>query len=224
LTPEETDVSQPQRAFIPAAGRDWLLPLYDPLGWLLGAGRLHAELLAQAGLAPGMRVLDVGCGTGSLVVRLCGDHREVDVTALDPDPKALAVARRKADRAGARVRFDQGFGDALPYPDASFDRVFSSMMFHHLERAVKQGMLREVHRVLRPGGSLHLSDFSRSDDGSDGLLARLVHHGGGTLDDNTDARIAAMMGEAGFQDVGRLAVHRTLFGRVAVHRGRRGAR
>jgi ubiquinone/menaquinone biosynthesis C-methylase UbiE len=57
------------------------------------------------------------------------------------------------------VRFDRGFADALDYPDASFDRVFSSFMFHHLAREEKEATLRAVRRVLKPGGSLHLLDF-----------------------------------------------------------------
>jgi ubiquinone/menaquinone biosynthesis C-methylase UbiE len=81
------------------------------------------------------------------------------VVGLDPDPKALAIAKRKAQRAGLAIQLDQGFSDGLPYPDASFDRVFSSLMFHHLKAEEKAATLREVRRVLRPGGSLHLLDF-----------------------------------------------------------------
>jgi hypothetical protein len=51
------------RSFIPAFGHDWLLPLYDPLQWLLGGDGLKRPLIEQAALAPGMRVLDIGCGT-----------------------------------------------------------------------------------------------------------------------------------------------------------------
>ena len=148
------------RHFLPAAGRDLFLPLYDPLTKLLGGDRARRTLIDQAALAPGLDVLDVGCGTGTLVLQIRKFIPSVVTVGLDPDPKALARARRKAERESAIVRFDQGFADALPYPDASFDRVFSSMMFHHLEAADKEKMLREARRVLRPGGSLHLMDFA----------------------------------------------------------------
>jgi ubiquinone/menaquinone biosynthesis C-methylase UbiE len=86
-------------------------------------------------------------------------HPEAEVVGLDPDPKALARARRKTEAAGVAIRFDAGFANELPYPDASFDRVFSSLMFHHLEREAKLATLRELRRVIAPSGSLHLLDF-----------------------------------------------------------------
>ena len=120
------------RSYLPAAGRDWRLPLYDPLVKLLGGDAARSVLLDEAALRAGQRVLDLGCGTGTLATLIMQLHAEVDVVGLDPDPKALARARRKAERAEVSVRFDHGFGDELPYPEASFDRVFSSFMFHHL--------------------------------------------------------------------------------------------
>jgi ubiquinone/menaquinone biosynthesis C-methylase UbiE len=210
-------VSHTHREFIPAAGRDFLLPFYDPLGRLLGVGSLHEELIRQARLEPGLRVLDVGCGTGSLAVRMRRSNREVEVVGLDPDPKALAIARRKAERAGVALRFEQGYGDALPFGDASFDRVTSSLMLHHLDLATRRGMLREILRVLRPGGSFHLLDFGRSDERSAWLFGRLFQ-AAEDLRENSDSRVAALLAEAGFDAVERLEARRTLFGRVAFHR------
>jgi len=167
-------VSHAHRSYIPAAGHDLLLPFYDPLNRLLGVGGLHDDLIAQARLEPGHRVLDVGCGTGALAVSIRTKFPHVEVVGLDPDPKALSIARRKAKRAGVAVRFDQGYGGALPYRDAEFDRVTSSLMLHHLDLATRHRMLRDLLRVLRPGGSLHLLDFGRSEEQSDGLLKRLL--------------------------------------------------
>ncbi|MHC4066998.1 MAG: class I SAM-dependent methyltransferase, partial [Planctomycetota bacterium] len=145
-----------QRRFIPAAGHDWLLPLYDPLlRWIGREELLKRPLIDQAGIQPGHRILDVGCGTGSLTVLLKRLHPGADVHGLDPDPKALAIAGRKSEKAGMAVEFDRGFSDELPYPESSFDRVFSSFMFHHLTRDEKLATLRDIRRVLRPGGSLH---------------------------------------------------------------------
>jgi ubiquinone/menaquinone biosynthesis C-methylase UbiE len=79
-------------------------------------------------------------------------HTDTDVIGLDPDPRALAGVRRKAERARLSILFDQGFSDRLPYPDASFDRVFPSFMFHHLRADDRATTLSEVWRVLKPGG------------------------------------------------------------------------
>jgi ubiquinone/menaquinone biosynthesis C-methylase UbiE len=210
-------MSDLERTFIPAAGRDWLLPFYDPFQWLLGGDAARRELVAQAALQPGHRVLDIGCGTGSLVVLVKRLHPEAEAVGLDPDPKALARARRKAERAGIAARFDQGFSDALPYPDASLDRVFSSFMLHHLDAGVKRKTLAETRRVLRPGGSLHLLDFGGSQARPDGLLARLLH-AADDLRDNFEGRIPALMGEAGFGEAAEAWHRTTLLGRITSYR------
>lgn len=96
---------------------------------LLGGDAARALLVEQAAIRPGQRVLDVGCGTGSLLVQLKRRYADVEAVGLDPDPRALARARRKGLRAGFSFQLDQGFADELPYADASFDRVVSSFMF-----------------------------------------------------------------------------------------------
>ena len=131
---------------------------------------------------PGQRVLDLGCGTGSLALLIARRHPGVAVVGIDPDPAALARARRKADRAGVVLPLDQGFGDALPYPDGAFERVLSAFVLHHVREGDKEPTLREVRRVLKDDGVLHLLDFAREDipaimrsAGLEG--ARLVNHG-----------------------------------------------
>ena len=84
-------MGEPGRTYLPATGNHWALPLYDPLVKLLGADRARAVLLEQAVLRPGHRVLDIGCGTGTLAVSIKRQHPNVDVVGLDPDPTALAL-------------------------------------------------------------------------------------------------------------------------------------
>jgi ubiquinone/menaquinone biosynthesis C-methylase UbiE len=202
-----------RKAYLPAAGHDWMLPLYDPLVKLLGGDVARRALLEQASIQPGQRVLDIGCGTGTLVVLIKSLHPDVDVVGLDPDPKALARAKRKAERASVAIRFDQGFSDALPYADASVDRVLSSFMFHHLQRDEKDGMLREVRRVLRPGGVFTLLGFGGPESADNGLFPRLVHSSH-HLKDNSEERIVAVMHQAGFVDPKKIAQGTMLFGHV----------
>ena len=164
-----------RRMYLPAAGHAWFLAFYDPLVKLLGGESARRGLLDRAELRSGHRVLDIGCGTGSLAVLTKRLHPEVEVVGLDPDPAALARGRRKARQAGVSIRFDEGFGDELPYSEASFDRVFSSFMFHHLEPGEKESTLCEVRRVLKPGGSLHILYFGGSETSRHGLLDHLLH-------------------------------------------------
>jgi ubiquinone/menaquinone biosynthesis C-methylase UbiE len=184
-----------QRTYLPAAGHDWALPLYDPLVKLLGGDKARRALLEQAALGRAHRILDIGCGTGTLATEIKRLRPNASVVGLDPDPKALARGRRKAERAGVSMQFDQGFSDELPYPSVSFDRVFSSFMFHHLQPEQKEKTLREVRRVLSPGGSLHLMDFSK-------------HHG---KDDSEDPMLT-LMSQAGFAGAKKVREGAMLFG------------
>lgn len=202
------------RTFIPATGHHHVSrAFYDPITKLLGADRARAALVAQARLAPGQRVLDIGCGTGTLAVEIKSRHPGVEVVGLDPDPEALAIARRKAERAGVSIRFDQGFADELPYADASFDRVFSSFMLHHLAPDAKARALREVRRVLGPRGSLHLVDFEPQ---RSGLARRLPwnRHSG----DNTEANVLSWLRDAGLADSTRVEGRSGFLSRLGYYR------
>ncbi len=205
------------RSYIPAAGHDWLLPLYDPLQrWLVREGVKRA-LLDDANVGADQRVLDIGCGTGTLTILVQQLHPQAEVVGLDPDPKALAIAEQKSEKADVAVRFDRGFSDELPYPPASFDRVLSSFKFHHLSPDEKLGTLREVSRVLRPGGSVHLLDFGRPRSRYSSVLARLLHRGK-HLRDNIEGRIPSLMSESGLVESAEVTHRPTVFGTISFYR------
>jgi len=201
-----------ERKYLPAASLDLFLPAYDPIMRLLGFTRALRPLVDQAELQPHYTVLDIGCGTGALDLVIKEAHPQVTVTAIDPDPRALARAQRKAQRAGVVIRFDRGFADALPYPDEAFDRVFSSMMLHHVPRAEKQGLLSEVRRVLKPGGRLELLDFA---GGTHTFLAQVLH--GRTASDSANVRLLDRMRQAGFDEARRVATRSTPVGALAYY-------
>ncbi|HEX5473732.1 MAG TPA: class I SAM-dependent methyltransferase [Vicinamibacterales bacterium] len=200
------------RTYLPAAGRDIFLPLYDPVTRLLGMPAALRALVEQAALQPGQIVLDVGCGTGTLEVLLGRRHPAVAVVGLDPDPKALARARRKAARAAGTATFARGFADALPFGDHTFDRVFSSMMFHHLPSGVRTPTLVEIRRVLGPGGRLEFLDFA---GGSHATLAGALH--GGQVNAAVEDRLLRRMTEAGFAEARRIATFKRIVGVLAYY-------
>ncbi len=204
--------------YLPAMGRDWMLPLYDPFTRLIGARAAHRMLIEQAGLRSGQRILEIGTGTGNLLLMAKRRHPDVTATGLDPDPRALAWAGRKARRARVAVQFDRGFAADLPYPDGGFDRVFSAFMFHHLPAADRAAALREVRRVLAPGGSLHLVDFVPAAP-SDGRFVRRAHRkvaAHGAIDD-----LPAQLRAAGFTDPAETGTNTTLMGRYATYQAAR---
>lgn len=203
--------------YLPAMGHDWLLPLYDTLTRLVGVPAAHRLLLEHAGIQAAQRVLEVGCGTANLALLTRRSHPGADVAGLDPDPKALERARRKSNRQRLPVRLDRGFAEELPYRDATFDRVLSAFMFHHLDRAQKAAMLREVRRVLEPGGALVLGDIGGAADPSDGYLARRSHRSA-LLQDNFGDGVPVLLRETGFVDAAEVAHRVTVVGRFTVWR------
>lgn len=204
-----------RRAFVPAMGRDGLLPFYDAVARLAGVRGMYRAVLEAADLRRGLRALDIGCGTGTLAVAAARRNPGVEIVGLDPDDRVLDRARRKAARAGVAVRFDRGYAQELPYPDGSFDRVLSSLMFHHLGRGAKVGMLAEVRRVLAPGGRLVLADVD-GPVGVHGLLARGRNRTRRTHDD-ADA-VAGFLAASELSAAAEISHVPTRLGRVRLFR------
>jgi ubiquinone/menaquinone biosynthesis C-methylase UbiE len=195
--------------YVPAFGKDFLLPLFDPLVKLLGADRVRGLLLEEAQLRPGHRVLDVGCGTGTFAIAIKRRYPGVEVVGLDPDPKALVRGVRKAERAAVSIRLERGFAQALPYPDDSFDRVLSTLTLHHLPTGTKKTALREARRVLKPGGSLHVLDMAGDAPHECSRLPRWLHAGLHPRDNSANL-ILGLMRDVGFNDPRNYASDRLL--------------
>ena len=210
-----------QRDYLPAAGRDIFLPGYDLLSRVLGIHRVHATLLAQAELAGGYRVLEIGCGTGNLTLRAKQVRPDIEVVGSDPDPLALARAQRKA-RGLTGIRFERGYAQKLPYRDAEFDRVLSSLMLHHLPEDVKAAAAAEIYRVLRPGGRLHLVDIGGAMTAHDGLAARLMMHNRHAATNLGDS-IPRLLTAAGFDCTEVAAQQHRIIGRLTYYRATRPA-
>ncbi len=207
--------------YIPALRFDWLTPIYDPvLRRMMPEAALKQRLIAQAQIAAGQRVLDLGAGTGTLTVLVKQSCPGAEVVGLDGDSRVLALAQEKADAAGAAIRFDQGLATALPYEDAAFDRVLSSLMLHHLTTADKGRALGEAWRVLRPGGELHVLDFGPPQNALAWLISQVFRRMERTAD-NIAGRLPAMFLQADFTTVEQTEQHLTILGTLTLYRGRK---
>jgi demethylmenaquinone methyltransferase/2-methoxy-6-polyprenyl-1,4-benzoquinol methylase len=126
----------------------------------------HAEALQLAGVHEGQRVLDVACGTGRGTVGLAqavGEMGRVD--ALDLSQAMIEQACPKLDKLGLNhwVHFKQGNARELPYPDGTFDLVYNGYMFDLIRLEGFLPILKEMARVLKPGGKLVLVNMSKPD-------------------------------------------------------------
>ena len=201
--------------YLPAVRFDFLTPVFDV--FVKGTTRERAfkqRLLDQVRLESGLDVLDLGSGSGTLAVWAKQRAPGLRIRGLDGDPAIIAQAVHKAERARVDIPFDEGFSYDLPYEDASFDRVLSSLFFHHLVLGDKERTIAEVVRVLRPGGELHVADWGeprslpaklgavaiRKFDGDeptrDNLAGRLpeLFEAGGLVDARERDRVAAPLG------------------------------
>lgn len=172
---------------------------YDALNRLLPFGRpIREKLVELASPAPGEHVLDVGCGTGAIALAVASRLGAGKVRGIDPSPEMIEVATEKATKAGAAADFQVAAIERLPFPDASFDLVTSSLMLHHLPPDVKRAGLAEVWRVLKPGGRFVAVDFATTSHSPLGHLLSILGRGRG---ESTVAELTPLLKEAGFIQV-----------------------
>jgi len=209
----------------PALAYRALTPLYDlVVRATLRERRFKSLLLAQARIAPAQKVLDLGCGTGTLTLLAVAVQPGAEFLGVDVDPEILARARRKlGGRRAGRVQLNLASATELPFADGVFDRVLSSLMFHHLDREEKRAALAESLRVLRPGGELHVADWGRPHGAGMRLLFLAVQllDGFETTRDSVSGTLPRSIAHAGFRQVRERARLRTLFGTLALYSARR---
>src|SRR6266700_573978 len=152
---------------------------YDFIVWLAFLGKereFRQKVLRLARLQLGDCVLDVGCGTGTLAIAA---KQQVGAKGraygLDASPEMLARAEKKARKASVEVVFRKGVVEKMPFPDAQFDAVLSTVMLHHLPRKARLECACQMRRVAKPGGRILVIDFDGTDQ-SHGIVS-WIHRG-----------------------------------------------
>ena len=204
-----------QAKITPALRFDRLTPLYDPIVRYTTRERLFKSMLVDAAaIERGDYVLDVGCGTGTLLQVIADKESAVQLTGLDADAGILAIADRKLAAAGTACNLVLGRSTDMGFDDDTFDRVVSTLFFHHLVTADKQATVAEIARVLKPGGAAHVADWGRPT----GPIQRLAFYQIQLLDGFVSTRghvtgeLTSLFCEAGFQSVEEVTHLLTVFG------------
>ncbi|CAN3978335.1 class I SAM-dependent methyltransferase [Kitasatospora purpeofusca] len=216
-----------ERSFTPAAGRFAPVRLYDPVV-ALTRERLWRSLVAMhVAPRPEDVVVDVGCGTGSLAVLLNRVEPRATVIGVDPDPEALAVARRKAAAAvaggtpGGTPEWRIGMGDdvAAVVGAGTADTVVSSLVLHQCPVPMKRAVLAAMHETLRPGGKLVIADYGKQRTAAMRLAFRFVQLADGKADTqpNADGVLPRLIAEAGFENVRESETVATLTGSLSLY-------
>ncbi|MGE0129203.1 MAG: class I SAM-dependent methyltransferase [Blastocatellales bacterium] len=209
--------------YIPALSYDWLTFLYDPVVRLTTReAAFKAALLSHARIQSGQHVLDLACGTATLTIAMKQAYPQATVVGIDGDPTILRRAQAKAQRAGVEVKFDEGLSYELPYTDASFDRVLSSLFFHHLTRENKLRTFAEVRRVLKPGGQFHVADWGAPHNALMKLASQgIVWLDGATTRDNFAGQLPEFIRQSGFEGIEETQNFNSLFGTIRLHKARK---
>lgn len=207
--------------YVPALRFRALTALYDPVVRVTTReSAFKRRLLAEARLAPGEQVLDLGCGTGTLAIAAKRAQPGAEITGIDGDPEVLRRAREKTASAAVEIRFAEGLSTDLPYSEHSFDVVLSTLFFHHLEPAAKRTTAREIVRVLRPGGRLLVADWGPPQD----LPMRIAFLIVRSLDgfeltrENAEGALPKIFAEAGLVGAEQVGQLRTATGSMAFYR------
>lgn len=208
-------------ACIPAFGLNSLTPLYDfMMKWAARESTFKPRLVEQARIEKNYRVLDLGCGTATLTILIKKVQPEGEVIGLDADPAILEIAKSKIADTGLDIALDQGTATELPYPDSSFDRVFSSMVLHHLTMEGKVHALREALRVLKHRGELHVADLGKPQNVLMRFPSLIIAHLE-KASDNLKGLLPQLMRTAGFDNVEETARYMTVFGTVVLYKAQK---
>lgn len=213
----------PDGDFRPALAFSALTPWFDLVAQVAVRDDALKNRLADAlPLRPGQKALDVGCGTGTLLLHLSVRQPQATFFGVDADSTALAIAERKAAAAGAKLSLTVASAMRLPFADAAFDAVTTSLLLHHLTTPQKRAALAEIRRVLRPGGVLLAADYDAPRNWLETLafLPIRLFDGFDATEANVRGELPAMLHAAGFREVAVRFELPTAFGYITAWRAR----
>lgn len=210
--------------YLPPLRFHWLTRFYDPLmNRLFDDRRRKARFVSALALQRGERILDVGCGTARLAAALAADVARPRLVGIDRDLRSVLEASRTLRRLALSASLVVGDAACLPFACESFDRVASTLVFHHLSTSRKRQALIEILRVLRARGRFLLLDFGPAAS----LLRRVIFAGVRLFDGwrataaNAAGELPLLIVEAGFSQVQEEYIDDTPFGTLCCYSGAR---
>lgn len=215
--------------YTPAAGHHWLTPIYDfGVAALTRERRWRNALVAQVRPRAGDVIVDVGCGTGSLLVLLGNAAPSARLTGIDPDPAVVARARKKVTAAGVTAELHIGFARqaAELLAGRPSTKIVSSLVFHQVPMEEKVAALAAMYAALGASGEVHIADYGlQRTPLMRGLFRAIIQNLDGHVNTqpNADGILPELMHTAGFRDVEETLVIPTLSGSISLYRGIRAA-
>lgn len=205
----------------PPLGYAALTPFYDRVIAAMTRETVWRQhLIRHVDAKPGEVILDVGAGTGSLAISITTVEPGCTYRGVDPDGDAVAIARRKAAKAGSRATFELGNLQARPgREDQPVDKAICSLVLHQVPTEEKRRLLRAMFEWLRPGGRLLIADYGLQPTRAMRLAFRATVQlidGNRDTQPNADGILPRLIEEAGFQGADLLDGVNTATGRIDV--------
>ncbi len=213
-----------KQSFTPAAGISLLTPLYDSgVRLLTREKKWREQLVAIISPQKSDRILDVGCGTATLALKIAQACPGVEIHGIDPDPKILEFASKKIDAASQDVSLHQGFVNCHSTSSlGKFTKIVSSLVLHQTPIEEKKNILSSMAQLLEPGGSCYIADYGQQRSALMRALFRStiqVLDGVRDTQANADGCIPTLMEEAGFELIKEVYVIPTVTGSISIYSG-----
>lgn len=192
---------KPSYLFFSLTGnRPHLTPFYDAANSFVGLGkRFHKKIVRSIPLVTGSCVADIGCGTGAFLHMAQQAYPSVRFVGFDPDPLALAIAKRRTANAGMEMRLEEAFAESLPLSSSSVDACFSTLALHHMPDDIKRRAIGEMHRILKKGGRIAIADLGANENRW--MYALLFFEVREYIEGNFNGLLPRYLKEAGFKNI-----------------------
>lgn len=209
------------KEFIPALGYDFLSDYYDlAIKVTMPEKKFRNRLVDFVNPKEDEKILEFGFGTAQNIIILKQRFPFCEIQGVDIDPKIKSIAEYKLNKAGIDARLLLYDGEKLPFEDNSFDKVYSSLVFHQLDKITKLKCLEEIYRILRPNGELIIGDWGKAKTKWMRFSFYLVQllDGFKTTNDNVNGLMTKYITDGGFKNVEEIGYINTLIGTYSYYK------